>query len=342
MGVHNGPTFNSDNITKYAMKSTMRNKIQGFLKFALAAGIITWLVRSGLLDLTQLMTLLKGNFLIYGLFICFVGLFVNNYRWYLLLRCQGFTTSIGDTLSLTFIGLFFNLAMPGGVGGDLVKGYYVVQDHPERKMAAAASIFVDRVIGFFSMVIMSLFALILNLHLMDGKEDLKHLAWGAVALFTLFAVFLAVALSNRSKNFFEKFFLVLPGGRIFARLHQVFYAYRGHLRILAVALGLSMISQACVVGFFIMVGQAMNVDIPVQAYFFVVPVGLIAMAAPIAPAGIGVGQAAFLALFNMYLGYNSPVGPTAATANQIVMLMWGLFGSIFYFRRKKPQLAESL
>ena len=93
--------------------------------------------------------------------------------------------------------------------------------------------------------------------------------------------------------------------------------------------------------FFAMVGQTLNVDIPLQAYFFVVPVGLVAMAAPISPAGIGVGQAAFLALFNMYLGYNSTVGPTAATANQIIMLMWGLFGSIFYFRRKKPQLTPA-
>lgn len=320
--------------------AAVRKHITTLAKFALAIGIIIWLVRSGLLDFQQLFNLLQGQFLVFGLLICFVGIFVNNFRWYLLLRCQGFDVTVGSTLALTFIGLFFNLAMPGGVGGDLIKGYYVVQDNPERRMASAASILVDRVIGFFSMVVMSLIALALNIHLMDGKDDLKRMAWGAFLLFIFFIIFLMVALSRRFKNMFEKIFLKIPGGKFFARLHEVFYSYRGHLNILVFALFLSMISQACTVSFFVMVGQAMNVNIPIQAYFFVVPVGLIAMAAPIAPAGIGVGQAAFLALFNMYLGYNSPVGPTAATANQIVMLGWGLFGSIFYFRRKRPQFTE--
>lgn len=319
------------------INQNVKKHLATICKFGLAIGIIAWLVHTGLLDLNLLADLLKGPFLIFGLAICFLGIFVNNYRWYLLLRCQNFKVTVWSTLSLSFIGLFFNLAMPGGVGGDLVKGYYVVQDHSERRMASAASILVDRVIGFFSMVVMSLIALTLNFHLMDGREDLKRLAWGAFFLFGVFAVFVAVALSNRFKNFFERIFSQLPGGSFFTRLHEVFYSYRGHLRILGVCLLLSMVSQTCTVIFFVMVGNMMGVDIPVQAYFFVVPVGLIAMAAPIAPAGIGVGQAAFLALFNMYLGYNSTIGPTAATANQIVMLMWGLLGSIFYFRRKRPE-----
>lgn len=319
----------------------MKQHLATVLKCLLALGIITWLVRSGLLDLNQLGQLLKGPFLLYGLLLCLATILINCYRWLLLLRSQGFNTTFWGAVELSFIGLFFNLAMPGGVGGDLIKGYYVVQDHSERKMAAAASIFVDRLLGFFSMVVMSLIALALNFHLMDGREDLKTLAWGAFGLFGFFMVFMALALSNRSKNLFNKIFTVLPGGKIFAKLHEVFYGYRGHNKILVFGLLLSLLSQSLGVSFFILVGQSMNVEIPVQAYFFVVPVGMIAMAAPIAPAGIGVGQAAFLALFNMYLGYNSPVGPTAATANQIVMLMWGLFGSIFYFRRKRPQLTPA-
>ena len=115
------------------MKFASRNQITNLFKVILAAGIIIWLIRSGLLDLSQLMNLLKGEFLIAGLSVCFIGIFINNYRWYLLLRSQGFSTTVPQTLALTFIGLFFNLAMPGGVGGDLIKGYYVVQDNPERR-----------------------------------------------------------------------------------------------------------------------------------------------------------------------------------------------------------------
>jgi hypothetical protein len=60
---------------------------------------------------------------------------------------------------------------------------------------------------------------------------------------------------------------------------------------------------------------------------------------PIAPAGIGVGQVAFLFLFKFYLGKETPLGPTAATAMQVFSFAWGLVGAIFYLQRKKPQIA---
>ena len=186
------------------------------------------------------------------------------------------------------------------------------------------------------MVIVSLIALGANYHLMDGREDLKVLAMGAVGLFVIFGLALALSFSGRSKDMFQSLFAKLPGGVFLQRLHEVFYSYRSHTGTLFLTLVLSIVSQTVAVSFFILVGEAMNANIPWQAYFFIVPVGLIAMAAPIAPAGIGVGQAAFLALFTMYLGYQSTIGPTAVTANQIVMLSWGVFGSVFYFRRKRP------
>ncbi|MGE3973485.1 MAG: lysylphosphatidylglycerol synthase transmembrane domain-containing protein [Bdellovibrionales bacterium] len=314
----------------------MKNNIITLVKVLVAAGLIAWLVKSGHLDFNQLMTIFTPTFLLLGYLVTLVNICINNFRWYILLRCQGFAVTYWSTLKLSFIGLFFNLAMPGGVGGDLVKGYYTTQDYPERKLASAASIFIDRLIGFFSMVVVSLVALAANYHLMDGKEDLRTLAIGAFALFLIFGLILALSFSGRSKNAFQSIFARLPGGKILQRLHEVFYEYRSHTGTLFLALILSVISQSIAVIFFILVGEAMGAAIPWQAYFFIVPVGLIAMAAPIAPAGIGVGQAAFLALFTMYLGYQSTIGPTAITANQIVMLSWGVFGSIFYFRRKRP------
>ncbi len=328
--------FEEHHDLEFMKSGRLKNHILTVVKIAFAAGIITWLVRSGHLDFKQLVSIFTPTFLLLGYLITLVNICVNNMRWFVLLRCQRFPVTYWSTLKLTFIGLFFNLVMPGGVGGDVVKGFYAVQDYPERKLAAAASIFIDRLIGFFSMVIVSLVALAVNYHLMDGREDLRMLAIGAFVLFLGFGLVLALSFSGRSKNVFESVFEKLPGGGFLKRLHEVFYEYRAHSRTLLLTLFLSVVSQTVAVLFFILVGEAMSAPIPWQAYFFIVPVGLIAMAAPISPAGIGVGQAAFLGLFTMYLGYKSPVGPTAVTANQIVMLSWGVFGSLFYFRRKKP------
>ncbi|NIN01622.1 MAG: hypothetical protein GTO24_27055, partial [candidate division Zixibacteria bacterium] len=42
-------------------------------------------------------------------------------RWNLLLRVQQMRLSAWDLVRLTTTGVFFNLAIPGAVGGDLVK-----------------------------------------------------------------------------------------------------------------------------------------------------------------------------------------------------------------------------
>jgi uncharacterized membrane protein YbhN (UPF0104 family) len=85
-------------------------------------------------------------------------------------------------------------------------------------------------------------------------------------------------------------------------------------------------------------GAAMGmIDVPWQAYFFVVPVGSMITAIPISPAGVGVGQAAFDALFNLYLGYNSHLGASVVTVQQMMMLLFGLIGAYFYVRRKKVE-----
>ncbi|NJL25268.1 MAG: hypothetical protein HC902_08875, partial [Calothrix sp. SM1_5_4] len=46
----------------------------------------------------------------------------------------------GIWFSLYLIGIFFNFALPGSVGGDVVRGYYLVADHPERRMDSILSI----------------------------------------------------------------------------------------------------------------------------------------------------------------------------------------------------------
>jgi uncharacterized membrane protein YbhN (UPF0104 family) len=51
---------------------------------------------------------------------------VTAWRWNLFLRAQAIGIPYLQDFGLTMIGLSFNVAIPGAVGGDLIKGYYVV------------------------------------------------------------------------------------------------------------------------------------------------------------------------------------------------------------------------
>ncbi|MGD0078703.1 MAG: lysylphosphatidylglycerol synthase transmembrane domain-containing protein, partial [Sedimentisphaerales bacterium] len=56
-------------------------------------------------------------------------------RWWLLLRTQGIHINIWAAIRLHFLGLFYNNAMPGSVGGDLIRAWYVTK-HTEKKFEA--------------------------------------------------------------------------------------------------------------------------------------------------------------------------------------------------------------
>lgn len=329
------------------LRSMKRNRIKNYLtqlvKLSIGALVITWLISSGRLDVKELISLFKPQHLVILLGITVTNLVLNNYRWLLLLRSQGFKVNFESTLKLTFIGLFFNLVIPGGVGGDVVKGYYLIKDNKDRKMAAAASIFLDRVLGVVAMVLLTLFSVVVNFSFIMQRKELISLAGITSLLFIGICLFFYLSVSEKFYHSIQKIISKLPGSSKFLSLQNVLYSYRHSMGTLFKACLLSFVAQLVGLSFFIYVGYSLGyTDVSIWAYLFVVPLGMIVTAVPISPAGIGVGQAALLVLFDMYLGYHTSLGPVSITAYQMVMIMWGLFGSIFYFRGPKPQVVEEL
>jgi uncharacterized protein (TIRG00374 family) len=80
-----------------------------------------------------------------------LGVFVvigNAARWRIFLRKQGIEIPFSTVLSLSWAGQFFNSMLPGSIGGDAVKIVQICRLVPDRKAAAAATIFVDRFTAF--------------------------------------------------------------------------------------------------------------------------------------------------------------------------------------------------
>lgn len=297
----------------------------------------------GSLDFNLLLNLAHPPYLILCFLALFLNLFLNNYRWVVLMRGQGFTLGIRETLPLSFIGLFFNYAMPGGVGGDLVKGYYIMQEYPDRRTAAAASVLIDRLVGFWGMVLMSMVAMLVNIKMILSRAELISLALGVLALFFIFAVIFAVSFSRRIYTHPVVNLIIsnLPGEKVIRKIYDAFHSYRSAPKEFLTACWVTILSHLTMLAFFVFIGWALDFeDVSIWTYAFAAPLGIIATALPIAPAGIGVGQAVFLVLFNWSLGHDSPLGPSLITAHQLVTFILGLVGAFFYFKRKRPDLKE--
>lgn len=312
-------------------------------KMAFASLLIGYLFYAGYLDLSLFGPLLTPWALFSGFLLTAVNLSLMAYRWFLLLRSRGFHVSYIESFKLFMIGIFFNYAIPGSIGGDVVKGYYLTQDFPDRKMEGAMSVVVDRILGLYSMVLLALASLILGGRDMWVDQKLMSISVVIIVLFGLMSLFLATAFSQRLSEWFafERILGRFPGGAGLIKALQAVRAFgRSKVTILQ-SIGLSSIAQLVSVLFMMLVGQALGESIPFATYLFAVPLGFIFASIPVAPAGLGVGQVAFLMLFQLHMGRESMIGQTAITAFQLVTLIIALSGALFYMGRK-PVVKEVL
>ena len=316
----------------------MKSSIITFVKFAVAVGLIAILFNKGLLDLSVLRQLTDPLVLTLGLLLVGVSLTLQAWRWYLLLEARKLPAVFSETWKLFHIGLFFNYAIPGSVGGDVVRAYYIVQEHRERRMDAVLTVVIDRLLGLYAMVVIGTLSILFNWDRIQGNQQLVSLSVATIGLFLMMTLFWGASFSRRMKSVLriEAALRRLPMADKLVRAYKAAQGYGESKPRLLVAFGLSLVAQVFAIAFMILVGHTIGEgDVSLATYFFAVPLGSIIASVPIAPAGLGVGQVAFLVLFQMYTGEESLLGQTAITAFQIALLAWGLLGALFYVRRPR-------
>ena len=309
------------------------------LKVLFGAGIFAWMASSGKLNLAQVGKSLSQWPLMLG--ICALGysqVGVTAWRWRLLLRAQSIRLSFARTWGLTMIGMMFNVVIPGAVGGDLVKGYYITRAAPGRKSHAATSILVDRVVGLIGLLLLGAVMGILN-----PGEILRTPATRSLGMLTaggafggLACLYIAVRAGSRLSGW-----SMLPGvvRSVFRALHE----YRQASMVIPVALLLSVLNQGLTCAMYYLALRATGVtDMPMDKFFLVVPLGLVTSAVPISPAGVGVGQAAFFALFRIVAPKYAAVGTNAFTVFQVMFILVCLTGLYWYvsYRQESAEVGE--
>ena len=85
----------------------------------------------------------------------------------------GYSVSLARAIKLQMTGFFFNTAMPGAVGGDLVKVLYIIRDNRHLgKTPAIMSIFLDRLIGLSGLFMIGLITAVMNYSIIKESQIL--------------------------------------------------------------------------------------------------------------------------------------------------------------------------
>lgn len=270
--------------------------VQHILKFALGSAAIWALIHYDALDPSSV----AKAFLTHPWFcvaaFCFyvvLVLLAGWGRWYLLMRNAGLRISPMRCLSLHMIGIFFNSLIPGN-GGDLIKGYYLFQDHEEgEKALALTSIAMDRLVGTYGLLCMGMAMTWFNYRLWIHSTPLRINSFFYAGVFLAFTVLIGLFLSPLSGRFLAHPALGrLPGGRFLTSLAQSLLVYRRRPRGLILVMGLGFAVDCGLIILYYLSARALDLGVPLLVHGFVVPTMTMVNGLPISPSGVGVGEAA--------------------------------------------------
>jgi uncharacterized protein (TIRG00374 family) len=264
-------------------------------------------------------------------------------RWSLLLKVQSIRIGFWPAVRLHFLGLFYNNCLPGSIGGDLPRAWYVTR-HTDKKLEAALSVFVDRVIGLTGMLIMAFgcywfipeetrkggFSFSFELNIFGRIAEYKSvLIWLGVVL----AVIIVFLVSNRKgRSLLSRGFEVIGrhGLSVLSKIRQSIRIYCHKWPAIIGALLLTFCCQSMTVVAMWLLGSQIGIDVPAKYYFVFFPISWLLGAVPISVGGLGIMEGWLKVMF-MRVGTMSGEDALAlALCQRLVFLLASLPGAVIH------------
>jgi glycosyltransferase 2 family protein len=302
------------------------------VRLAVGIGLVAYLIESGIIDLrtlSRLFTTWPVTCAAIAILLLDIALMALRLWW--LFRPHAFQLSLDAAFRLTMISLFFSSFMPGGTGGDIVKLFYAAKDNKGQRTEIASIMLFDRAIGMFSLLMLPLLIAPFFFRFARSNSIFRGLLACTALLALAMLAGMLVSLSNFAANSRVVFrlFQVLPGGSYARRIMETLRAYRKGVAALIVAFGIALLANLAAIGSTMLVALALNPEGIAWRMSLMIPLGQVANCLPLTPGGLGVGEAAFNALFSL----------AALSEGAAILLGWRLLKALvsllglFYYLR---------
>lgn len=259
-------------------------------------------------------------------------------RWRVLLRVQNIHLPRKRIYELFMIGLFFNLFLPGGTGGDLIKIFYTMREAPkERKTAAFLSVVIDRIVGLLALFIMALvFGAIGWQTLTRTKESVTLLGALLIIMVASLAVVIPALVISRM-GWVNKLPARLPMRHRLVELANAFDLYGRSAGSTAMAFLLSFASHSFMIISVYCAARAFTDKLSLFDAFLVVPIIITISALPLSIAGLGVRETLSEHLLGPIYGIPNGEAVLISIASFFMITIWSIAGGVIYMLYRPPE-----
>ncbi len=295
-----------------------RRSLVLFLQLIFSVGVLFWLVRKlGAGALLDAFSHLDAATLFLGVVAYIVAQGLSAWRWAILSRIFRFRAAFWNYAQLYFLGMFYNLFLPSGYGGDVVKVFYQAPDRKiPSKTLSALTIFLDRLTGLLALLLLG------GLCSWGLRNELglygAVMGWGFAA--SMLLGFLGL--------FFVERLRFLPRKLRFAAL-----AIRAHFRKFVPVALLSVVIQLLNVAIYYFLFFELGASLSFVAVCFAYSIVTIATLLPVSIGGLGVRESGWAALM-LAFGAAPSIGVTAGLIYFILQTLSSLLGLWPFFTRK--------
>lgn len=317
----------------------MRRILLALLRLSIGIGLIVYLVRAKIIDLHVFPKLLSAwPITLAAVVLSSADMALMAWRlWYLFVP-QGMRLSFGSAIRLTAVSSFFGTFLPGRTGGDVAKVFYASRGNHGLRTEIITVLLLDRVLGLFSLLLLSLLVAPMFPALLRVKAISAMLFVALTLALAILSGFLLCLVAPTFVNrLIEGPLKFLPGGEIIRRSLGTIAAYRRRPGSLIRALCISITDNFMVVGIFALGLLVVEPASVVPRLWVIVPIGEIANSLPLTPGGLGVGETAFNSLFRI-------AGLQGGADTLVCWRIWNaivsMVGLFIYLRGFRAQLVD--
>ena len=282
-----------------------------------------------------------------GVFAAVLGIFIVSQiiiglRWWLLLRSQHIFINFWAVVRLYLLGWFYNNFMPGSVGGDLLRAWYVTKHTPKR-FEAVLSVFVDRVIGLLSTLAIAIFFYLLFLRgrgpvitSTDRSGFLESVAqYKGILLFVFAAIvviFCILLLHKKSRSILAKAcsYIRLSSLRMFVKLKDAIVIYCSKPGTILVVFALTVFLQLLTITGFWLLGLNLGIEASIVYYYVFFTLTWVLGAIPISIGGAVVVEFFLASLFIRFAGVGEEPASALALCQRAVWMLASLPGAAIH------------
>lgn len=150
------------------MSSGARRRLGWLFRIGLSCGVLAWLFsRLDLRAIASVFHRLPVSIWVFAALLYLAAQVLSSVRWWILARTFAFAGRWRTYLGYYFVGMYFNLFLPTGLGGDVFKAHFLSRKNG-RRMLAAFSVIGDRAFGLGAMLLLGAAAVRIHPGILPG------------------------------------------------------------------------------------------------------------------------------------------------------------------------------